>query len=153
MLTPKRDIIVIGASAGGVSALCEFIKNLPRALQASIFVVMHIGSKSYLAEILSRCGNLVAVAAENGKPYQHGCICVPLAELAEVFVWLVKGTVDEVIASADGASGTNEQADIAQPASEPPGNQIPLACPECNGPIYEIKDGDLAQFECLVGHR
>src|SRR5438045_4503576 len=76
MVTPKRDIIVIGASAGGVSALCELIKNLPRALEASIFVVMHIGSKSYLAEILSRCGNLVAVAAENGKPYQHGCVYI-----------------------------------------------------------------------------
>src|SRR5436190_21900360 len=76
MVTPKRDIIVIGASAGGVSALCELIKNLPRALQASIFVVMHIGSKSYLAEILTRCGNLVAIAAENGKPYHHGFIYI-----------------------------------------------------------------------------
>src|SRR5258708_24246692 len=37
---------------------------------------MHIGSKSYLAEILTRCGNLVAVAAENGKPYQRGCIYI-----------------------------------------------------------------------------
>src|SRR5439155_18117881 len=76
MVTPKQDIIVIGASAGGVSAICKLIKNLPRALEASIFVVMHIGSKSYLAEILTRCSNLVAVAAENGKPYQRGCIYI-----------------------------------------------------------------------------
>src|SRR5712675_283931 len=152
MLTPKRDIIVIGASAGGVTALCELIKNLPKALEASIFVVMHIGSKSYLAEILTRCGNLVAVAAENGKPYQRGCIyiappdyhltiedgmtvlsrnlrenghrpaidvvdvdfCVPLLEMAEVLVWLVNGAVDDEIASADGESETNEQADLAR---------------------------------------
>src|SRR5207248_4086652 len=79
--------------------------------------------------------------------------CVPLAEMAEVLVWLVNGTVDDVIASADGASRANEQADIAQPTSEPRGNQIPLACPECNGPIYEIKDGDLAQSECFAAHR
>ena len=45
-----------------------------------------------------------------------------------------------------------DQATVERPTSEPPGDQIPLACPECNGPIYEVKEGNLARFECFVGH-
>ena len=46
-----------------------------------------------------------------------------------------------------------EQGTANQPTTVPPGNQIPLACPECNGPIYETRDGGLAYFQCFVGHR
>lgn len=46
-----------------------------------------------------------------------------------------------------------DQATADDPTSEPPGNQIPVNCPECNGPLYEVKDGELASFECFVGHR
>src|SRR5262245_7264784 len=78
MPTLKRDIIVIGTSAGGVDALCELTKRLPKDLKASLFVVMHIGSTSALPEVLSRCGNLPAMSAENNKRYQNGCIyCAP----------------------------------------------------------------------------
>jgi len=74
----KRNIIVIGTSAGGVEALCELAKHLPKELDASIFVVMHIGAETMLPQILSRCGNLPAVIAEHGKHYQSGCIyCAP----------------------------------------------------------------------------
>lgn len=38
------------------------------------------------------------------------------------------------------------------PTSQPPGEQIPLSCPECNGPIYEVEEGDLSRFQCFVGH-
>src|SRR5262245_15719731 len=70
----KRNIIVVGTSAGGVEALCALSKNLPNDLDASIFVVMHIGSETMLAQILSRCGNLPAVVAKDGKRYERGCI-------------------------------------------------------------------------------
>src|SRR5437763_16062820 len=74
----KRNIIVAGTSAGGVQALCELTKNLPKDLDASIFVVMHIGSETMLPQILSHCGNLPAVIAEHGKAYERGCIyCAP----------------------------------------------------------------------------
>src|SRR5215471_21463850 len=74
----KRNIIVVGTSAGGVEALCELNKHLPKGLNASIFVVMHIGTETMLPHILSRCGELPAVIAENGKQYQRGCIyCAP----------------------------------------------------------------------------
>src|SRR5262249_22906020 len=74
----KRDIIVIGTSAGGVQALCALNKHLPEAVDASVFVGMHIGTTSFLHEILSRCGNLPAAIAEHEKRYKRGCIyCAP----------------------------------------------------------------------------
>src|SRR3954470_23762568 len=74
----KRNIIVIATSAGGVEALCELTQNLPKDLDASVFVVMHVGAESKLSEILSRCGNLPAIPAENNKRYERGCVyCAP----------------------------------------------------------------------------
>jgi two-component system chemotaxis response regulator CheB len=74
----KRNIIVVGASTGGVETLCELNKHLPAGLDASVFVVMHIGTVTMLPKILSRCGNLPAVTAEDGKRYERGCIyCAP----------------------------------------------------------------------------
>jgi len=46
-----------------------------------------------------------------------------------------------------------DEASADHPTTEPPGDQIPLACPDCNGPLYEARDGQLVQFECFVGHR
>src|SRR5262245_48009795 len=74
----KRNIIVIGTSVGGVETLSELNSQLPKKLDAAIFVVMHIGAESALPSILSRSGNLPAVAAEHNKSYKHGCIyCAP----------------------------------------------------------------------------
>lgn len=28
----------------------------------------------------------------------------------------------------------------------------PLVCPDCSGPLYEVKAGKLLQFQCIVGH-
>jgi len=39
---PSRDIIAIGASAGGVEALRELVRLLPADLEAALFVVLHI---------------------------------------------------------------------------------------------------------------
>jgi two-component system, chemotaxis family, protein-glutamate methylesterase/glutaminase len=74
----KRNIIVVGTSAGGVDALCELNTNLPRDLDVSVFVVVHIGTQTMLPQILNHCGNLRAVTAENEKSYKRGCIyCAP----------------------------------------------------------------------------
>lgn len=53
---PGHDIIVIGASAGGVEALAQLVDNLPPDLPAAIFVVLHIPpqSTSVLPSILNR---------------------------------------------------------------------------------------------------
>src|SRR5436853_3675636 len=45
-----------------------------------------------------------------------------------------------------------EHASADHPTQEPPGEQIPVSCPECNGPLYEAKEGELARFQCFLGH-
>jgi two-component system, chemotaxis family, protein-glutamate methylesterase/glutaminase len=246
----KHNIIVVGTSVGGVEALCELNKSLPHDLDASIFVVMHIGTETMLPQILSGCGNLPAVAAEHKKRYKRGCIycapanchlsikdhttvltrgprenghrpaadvlfrsaarahrskvvgvvlsggrddgsaglyaikarggvsivqdpdeaiapnmptnalnmvdvdfCLPIRQIADVLVQLTNGKATNVTESPNGGTSMEDQATANHPTSEPPGDQIPVACPECNGPLYEVKDGELAHFQCFVGHR
>lgn len=71
---PGHDIVVIGASAGGLAALRGLFAALPRDLDAALFVVVHMSAdfKSELAQILARVGPLPAVAAEDGMPIEHG---------------------------------------------------------------------------------
>ena len=245
----KRNIIVVGTSSGGVQTLCELTKYLPEDLDASIFVVMHIGSETMLPEILSDCGNLPAVIAEHGKEYKRGHIycaaanchlsikdhvtvltrgprenghrpaidvlfrsaarehrakvvgvlltggrddgtaglyaikarggvaivqnpeeavtpdmprnalnmvevdfCLPVREIAGVLVQLANGKAANLTESSNGNAVEDETA-TDQASGEPPGNQIPVTCPECDGPLYEVKEGELALFQCFVGHR
>src|SRR5215831_2203212 len=246
----KRNIIVVGTSAGGVEALCELNKHLPPDLGASVFVVMHIGSESLLPQVLSRCGNLPAVFAEHEKRYERGCIycapanchlsikdhktvlrrgprenghrpaadvlfrsaarthrskvvgvvlsggrddgsaglfaikarggvaivqdpneatapnmprnalnltevdfCLPLRQIADVLVQLTNGKATNITESPNGGTIMDDQATAEHPTSEPPGDQIPVTCPECDGPLYAVKDGEIALFQCFVGHR
>src|SRR3712207_329297 len=75
---PARDIIVIGASAGGVEALQALVRTLPPDLPAAVFVVLHVAprSRSLLPEILSAAGPLPAVHAEDGMATERGRIYV-----------------------------------------------------------------------------
>jgi two-component system chemotaxis response regulator CheB len=73
-----RDIIVIGASMGGVEALTALASQLPADLPASVFVVQHTSEQSpgLLGEILSRAGPLPAARAEDGMEMERGRIYV-----------------------------------------------------------------------------
>ena len=75
---PTRDIIVIGASAGGISSLRNLVSHFPPNFPASVFVVVHQPAwhKSELPYLLTRAGNLPAEAPEQGQPIQHGRIYV-----------------------------------------------------------------------------
>lgn len=74
---PHRDVIVIGASSGGVQALCELCQLLPPDFPASIFVVIHIGANpSIMPDILRGCGKLHAEHATNGMLPERGHIYV-----------------------------------------------------------------------------
>lgn len=62
-------IVVVGASAGGVSGLQEFVAGLPAHLPAAVFVVLHIrpDAISHLPEILSAKGPLPAAHPRDGE--------------------------------------------------------------------------------------
>ena len=74
----KRDIIVIGASAGGVSALEVLVKTLPKDFSGSVFIVMHIPafSPSRLSDILNRAGSLPVEQPVDDQKVERGKIYV-----------------------------------------------------------------------------
>jgi two-component system, chemotaxis family, protein-glutamate methylesterase/glutaminase len=72
-----HDIIVIGASAGGVEAISAVVAGLPRDLRAAILVVLHLSrGRSVLPEILTRAGRLPALHPDDGDPLEYGRIYV-----------------------------------------------------------------------------
>ncbi len=75
---PRHDIIVIGASAGGVEALTELVGSLPTGIPAAIFVVLHIpaGFPSALPQILGRSTTLPVAHAVDGEPIVNGRVYV-----------------------------------------------------------------------------
>lgn len=254
---PTHDIIVVGASAGGVEALMTLVGGLPEDLPAAVFVVLHISpeASSVLAKILQRAGQLPAHTAEDGAPIRRGHIYTAPPDhhllLTEQAMRVVRGphenrhrpaidplfrtaalafgprVVDVVLSGAldDGTAGllaikrrggiaiaqdpatalfpgmpqsactyvdldwclpipdiaarltelaTTEvqmaegafpvtddmqfEADLvgldpaASAATQHPGTLSSYTCPECNGPLWEIQDGELLRFRCRVGH-
>jgi two-component system chemotaxis response regulator CheB len=77
-----RDIIVVGASAGGIEALSTIVAGLPAAFPASVFVVLHISPQSpnVLAHILDRAGPLPARYAEDRERIAPGRVYVAPAD-------------------------------------------------------------------------
>lgn len=77
-----RDIIVVGASAGGVEALSEIVAGLSADFPASVFVVLHSSaeSPSVLAGILDRAGPLPARYAEDRERIEPGRVYVAPAD-------------------------------------------------------------------------
>ena len=74
----KRDLVVIGASAGGVETLKRVVERLPVDLPAAICIVLHIApdSPSLLARILDRAGPLPCRSAHEAERLEPGCILV-----------------------------------------------------------------------------
>lgn len=78
ILMSKRDIVVIGASAGGVIALVDLFKSLPPDFDGYLMVVQHVSpySPSVLPQILSRCGQLKAVHPKDGEKLMRNTIYI-----------------------------------------------------------------------------
>lgn len=253
MIISKRDIIVIGASAGGVESLKEIVSSLPENFSATLFIVQHTSASGrILADILNAAGPLPALFAEHGAPYQRGHIYIAPPDhhllLRGKLTLLTRGprenrtrpSIDPLFRSAavscrsrvigvilsgylgDGASGLDTvkrcggRTVVLDPKSTPypdmPANALgsvevdfclpllplskelvrltqetapePLpiphdleieiriaekamsdahqekkigetttfACPDCQGPLYEIEDSRVKRFRCQIGH-
>jgi two-component system, chemotaxis family, protein-glutamate methylesterase/glutaminase len=253
---PGRDIVVAGASAGGVEALVELVRGLPDDFPAALFVVLHVPSHgtSVLPAILARAGPLAAAHANDGEEICPGRIYVAppdhhlLLRRGRVRVvrgprenghrpavdplfrtaarWYGRRTVGVVLSGTldDGTAGLaaikrrggiaivqhpedahftgmpdsaleNVEVDHCRAASEigailgelvrqpvsvegeapmsedmqreaeiaefeldaiesdgHPGAVSGFTCPECNGALWELRDGNVLRFRCRVGH-
>jgi two-component system chemotaxis response regulator CheB len=245
-----HDIIVIGASSGGVEAVLALARELPADLPAAVFVVVHCrpDGPGLLASLLAKQGALPAAHAVDGAPIEHGRIYVappdmhlllraghmhlrrgpkenhtrpsadPLFRTAalafgpRVVGVVLTGNLDDgtaglfAIAGAGGVTVVQDPEDASYPgmpssaienvavdhilpldeiapmiyrlsrtapSADPaangnihdegamhwsadyavPGEAAGLSCPECSGPLWELRDGELLQFGCRIGHR
>jgi two-component system chemotaxis response regulator CheB len=75
---PRRDIIVVGASAGGIEAVSKLLHEIPASFPAAIFVVIHLSPdvESMIPSILGRATRLEIVRARNGEPIREGRVYV-----------------------------------------------------------------------------
>lgn len=75
---PCHDMILIGASAGGVQTLAELVSGLPRDLPAAVFIVIHVApfGTSAMPAILSRSGPLPAVHPQDDELITPGKVYV-----------------------------------------------------------------------------
>jgi two-component system chemotaxis response regulator CheB len=75
---PGHDIIVLGASFGGVDALPKLIGSLPGNLPAAIFVVLHIPAQGQglLPEIIRRSASLSVAHGVDGERVRKGHVYV-----------------------------------------------------------------------------
>lgn len=66
----KRNIIVIGASAGGFEAIKRLVAGLPADLDAAVFIVWHMSPdvRGILPQVLNRQKTLMAVNAVDNEP-------------------------------------------------------------------------------------
>lgn len=73
-----HDIVVVGASAGGVEALKTLVRELPASLPAAVLIVLHVSptGASVLPGILGRAGRLAAAHAVDGERIVRGRIYV-----------------------------------------------------------------------------
>lgn len=73
-----RNIIVVGASAGGFEALKKLVGDLPEDLQASIFVVWHMSPdvRGVLPQVLNHANTLRAAHAYDGETIESNRIYV-----------------------------------------------------------------------------
>jgi two-component system, chemotaxis family, protein-glutamate methylesterase/glutaminase len=71
-------VVVIGASAGGVQALCNVVECLPTDLPAALLIVLHTAphSRSALPAILARSGCLPASHPADGELIEPGRIYI-----------------------------------------------------------------------------
>jgi two-component system, chemotaxis family, protein-glutamate methylesterase/glutaminase len=72
----RRNLVVIGASLGGVQALCRLLGELPAELDATLFVAQHTGRDSQLQKVLQAVTSLAVQTARHGESFELGTVYV-----------------------------------------------------------------------------
>jgi two-component system chemotaxis response regulator CheB len=154
-----RDIIVIGASAGGVTAILELVRRLPRNLPATILITIHMRpeSNSNLPTVIRRAGELEAVFPRFTEPFRNGYIYVAPPNLhmlvEDDHIRLGDGprengarpAVDPLFRSAAEAAGPRVIGVILSGAMDD--GVGGLAAVKRNGGITIVQDPDEAEFD------
>jgi two-component system, chemotaxis family, protein-glutamate methylesterase/glutaminase len=236
---PQRDIIVMGASVGGIDTFQTILSSLPWDFKASIFIVLHTSEDSpgVLPEILNRSSKLPVLYALHKTEILPGRVYLApggahhlIVERGKLRLWpgprenRHRPSIDPLFRSAaiaygprvigviltgnldDGSAGLahikerggvaivqdpndavapsmpesaieSTAVDFILPVSEIGPKLVSLAgesierkpelitesksmkptgqtysCPECNGVLEEVAEGDLVRFRCRVGH-
>src|SRR3954469_3883553 len=78
MLGAQRDLVVVGASAGGIMAVSALLGDLPAGLPAAVVVVLHRSENSSdgLEPVLGRASALPVSMALDGQPLGLGQVYV-----------------------------------------------------------------------------
>lgn len=91
---PRRSVVAIGASAGGIEALRELLKALPQTFDAAILVVLHTSSHTgALPAILQRATKLPVSYARDWEPIEKAHVYVAPPD----FHLIVEGNLLRVI--------------------------------------------------------
>jgi two-component system chemotaxis response regulator CheB len=71
---PRRDVIVIGASAGGFEALTQLLSRLPRDLPAAVAITLHRSpqARSNMAPVLGRHARIRVIEPAEGDRFERG---------------------------------------------------------------------------------
>ncbi len=78
--------------------------------------------------------------------------CLPLSEIES----LLKRLPESVAPAKNMKGKKNKKLSTQAPETtsvQPPGSPVAFVCPECQGPLWEFRDGELLRYQCLVGHR
>jgi two-component system chemotaxis response regulator CheB len=130
---------------------------LTGALDDGTAGLLAIKERGGLAVVQDPKDALIPSMPESALEYCPVDYCVPLAEMPALLVrltrepattadaWPASGLLTYETHMAEMDEGTMEQA-------QTPGALTSLTCPECGGPIYELRDSKLVRYRCRSGH-
>lgn len=77
-----RDIVAIGASAGGIEAVSKLLRALPGDLPAAVIVVLHRSPehRDHLLAVMQRATSLKVMPPRNGEMLRRGVCYVPFSD-------------------------------------------------------------------------